>query len=228
MPTVVSQPLIAGQRLKRDEFLRRWEALPEVKHAELIGGVVYMPSPVSLAHSTHDSLVITWLTNYAVRTPGCDAGSKGTWLMLEDAPQPDADLRILPECGGQSWVEGLYAAGAPELAAEVSLSSASYDLGPKMELYRIAGVREYVAVLLGERSVVWYRLVDGKYVPLQADADGLLRSVVFPGLWLDPAALLALNGVRIFDVLDLGLRSPEHQDFVQLLGPRRSPLRLNQ
>ncbi len=219
MPTVVFQPLIAGQRLKRDEFLRRWEALPEVKHAELIGGVVYMPSPISLNHGSHDGLAITWLTNYAVRTPGCDAGSSRTWLMLEDAPQPDADMRILPEYGGQSWAEGLYGAGAPELAAEVSLSSASYDLGPKMELYRRAGVREYVAVLLGERRVVWYRLVDGKYVPLQADADGLLRSVVFPGLWLDPGALLALNGARILDVLDLGLRSPEHQYFVQLLRP---------
>ena len=222
MPTVVSQPLIAGQRLKRDEFLRRWENMPEVKHAELIGGLVYMPSPISLDHSSHDGLVIGWLTYYAARTPGCDAGSSGTWLMLEDAPQPDADLRILPEYGGQSWVEGPYCAGAPELAAEVSLSSASYDLGPKMELYRVAGVREYVAVLLGERGVVWYRLVDGKYVPLQPGAGGLLRSVVFPGLWLDPDALLTLNGAKIFDVLDLGLRSPEHQDFVQLLGQRRS------
>jgi len=219
MPTVVSQPLIAGQRWKRDEFLRRWEALPEVKHAELIGGMVYMPSPISLDHRSHDGLVIGWLTYYAARTPGCDAGSNGTWLMLEDAPQPDADMRILPEYGGQSWVEGPYCAGAPELAAEVSLSSASYDLGPKMELYRIAGVREFVAVLLGERSVVWYRLVGGKYVPLQPGADGLLRSVVFPGLWLDADAVLALNGVRIFDVLDLGLRSPEHQDFVRLLRP---------
>ena len=222
MPTVVPKPLIAGQRLKRDEFLRRWEAMPEVKHAELIGGLVYLPSPVSLDHSSHHSLVTGWLGYYAARTPGCDAGSSGTWLMLEDAPQPDADLRILPECGGQSWVEGLYAAGAPELAAEVSLSSASYDLGPKMELYRVAGVREFVAVLSGERSVVWYRLVDGKYVTLQPGAGGLLRSVVFPGLWLDPDALLTLNGARIFDVLDLGLRSPEHQDFVQVLGQRRS------
>lgn len=222
MSTVVSQPLCAGQRLKRDEFLRRWEAMPEVKQAELISGLVYMPSPISNDHSSHDNLVSAWLGYYAARTPASEAGSNGTWLMLEDAPQPDVHLRILPEHGGQSRVEGPYCAGAPELAAEISLSSASYDLGPKMELYRAAGVQEYVAVLLGESRVVWYRLVDGEYVSLQPGSDGLLRSVVFPGLWLDPGALLGLDGARVFDVLDLGLRSPEHQDFVRALDQRRS------
>ena len=195
--------------------------MPEVKHAELIGGVVYMPSPISRDHMTHDGLVIGWLTYYAARTPGCEAGSSGTWLMLEDAPQPDADLHILPEYGGQSRVEGLYCAGAPELAVEVCLSSASYDLGPKMQLYRAAGVREYVPVLLAESKVLWYRLVEASYIPLEPGSDGLLRSVVFPGLWLDPAALLALNGARVFDVLEMGLRSAEHQDFVRALAQRR-------
>ena len=94
------------------------------------------------------------------------------------------------------------------------MSSASHDLGPKMELYRAAGVKEYVAVLLAESRVVWYRLVDGKYVALQPGADGFLRSVVFPGLWLDPDALLALNAARVLDVLEMGLRSPDHQDLL--------------
>ncbi len=179
-----------------------------------------MPSPVSLDHSSHDNLLNSWLGYYAARTPGCGAGSSGTWLMLEDAPQPDAHLRVLPEYGGQSWVEGPYCAGAPELAAEVSLSSASYDLGPKMQLYRAAGVKEYVAVLLGDVRVVWYRLAGGQYLPLDAGSDGFLRSAVFPGLWLDPAALLALDGARVFDVLDMGLRSPEHQDFLRTPGHR--------
>ncbi len=182
-----------------------------------------MPSPVSVDHQSHDNLVGSWLGYYGARTPGCDAGNAGTWLMLEDAPQPDVNLRILPQYGGQSRVDGLYCAGAPELAAEVSLSSASYDLGPKMELYRAAGVQEYVVVLLGESRVVWYRLVEGRYVLLQPGSGGLLRSVVFPGLWLDPAALLARNGARIFDVLALGLRSPEHQAFVRALAQKLSP-----
>src|SRR5437879_8833167 len=126
----LTQPLKAGDRLSRDEFLRRWELMPEVKNAELIGGIVYMPSPVSLAHRSHDALVVYLLGHYASFTPGCDAGSNGTWLMLDDAPQPDADLRILPEYGGQSGVEGKYPSGAPELVIEVCLSCAWYDLGP--------------------------------------------------------------------------------------------------
>jgi len=207
VPTVVTKPLVAGQRLKREEFLRRWEAMPEVKRAELIGGIVYMPSPVSLSHGDHDSLVIAWLVNYTRRTPGCQACNNATWLMLEDVPQPDATLRILPESGGQSRLEGAYCAGAPELAAEGCLSSTSYDLGSKLALYRAAGVREYIAVILGESRVLWQRLVEGKYVPIEADPDGLLRSVVFPGLWLDPKALLALDAAGVLDALDQGLQS---------------------
>ena len=222
MSTVVTQPLVAGQRLKRDEFLRRWEAMPDVKLAELIGGIVYMPSPISLIHADHDGLVIGWLSNYAARTPGCAGCSATTWLMLEDAPQPDAALRILPEYGGQSRVEGAYAAGAPELVAEVCLSSASYDLGPKLALYRAAGVREYVALILGESRVLWLRLVDGSYVHLEPGPDGLLRSVIFPGLWLDPHALVVLDGAGVLDTLDQGLKSPEHDEFVRALAARRA------
>lgn len=218
MPTVIIQPLVAGQRLNRDEFMRRWEAMPDLKHAELIGGLVYMASPTRIEHRSHDSLAGSWVGYYGARTRGCDPGSHGTWLMLEDAPQPDIDLRILPEYGGQSRVEGDYPAGAPELVVEVSYSSASLDLGPKMELYRSAGVKEYIVVLVRKSKIVWNRLVDEKYVPLQPDSDGILRSIIFPGLWLDPEALLAGNGARIFDVAELGLRSAEHQRFVLALG----------
>ena len=222
MSTLVSQPLVAGQKLGREEFLRRWEARPEVQHAELIGGIVYMPSPFSLGHSSHDGLVIAWLVGYAIRTPGCAAGGSGTWLMMEDAPEPDAHLRIRPEYGGQSRVEGLYGAGAPELAVEVCRSSTDYDLGPKMELYRVAGVQEYLTVILGESRVLWRRLTEGNYVPLKPHPDGLLRSVVFPGLWLDPEALLAENGARVLELLDQGLKSPEHEEFVQGLAARKA------
>ena len=222
MSTLVSQVLVAGQRLKREEFLRRWEAMPEVKRAELIQGIVYMPSPISLDHASRDALVISWLGYYAARTPGCHVGSSATWLMLEDAPQPDAHLRILPEYGGQSRVEGRYGSGAPELAAEVCLSSVSHDLGPKVDLYRTAGVKEYLTVLLAESKVVWYRLAEGQYVPLQTGSDGVIRSVVFPGLWLDPEALLSFNGARVLDVLETGLRSPEHEEFVRVLTRERS------
>ncbi len=181
-----------------------------------------MPSPTSRDHGSHDNLLNAWLCYYAARTPGCDAATSATWLMAEDVPQPDADLRLLPEYGGQSGVEGAYCVGAPEFAAEVSLSSASFDVGPKMELYRAAVVQEYLVVLLGDSRVVWRQLVDGQYFPLEPGSDGLLRSVVFPGLWLDPAALLALKRARVFEVLEDGLRSREHQEFVEALAGRRS------
>ncbi|MBI2479229.1 MAG: hypothetical protein HYV60_11530 [Planctomycetia bacterium] len=45
--TTVTPPLRQGDCLKRDEFERRYEAMPNVKKAELIEGVVYMPPPVS-------------------------------------------------------------------------------------------------------------------------------------------------------------------------------------
>ncbi|MDQ6662770.1 MAG: Uma2 family endonuclease [Acidobacteriota bacterium] len=211
----MTQPLVAGEKLSRDEFLRRWELLPSVKRAELIGGVVYMPSPVSLGHRSHHGDIVGLLFRYAVFTPGCDAGADGTWLMLEDAAQPDADLRILPEYGGQSSVEGSYGSRAPELVAEISLSSKSYDLGPKLDLYRTAGVREYIVVLVEESKVIWRGMTGDVESFIQPDRNGILRSLAFPGLWLDAEALLKKDLPRMLRVLNKGLRSPEHEQFVE-------------
>ena len=160
--------------------------------------------------------------HYAGFTPGCQGGLNATWLMLEDAPQPDCFLRILPEYGGQSGVERGLGKGAPELAAEVSQSSASYDLGPKLRLYRAAGVQEYIMVLLAESKVIWRRLVSGAYHTIEPGSDGLLRSVLFPGLWLDPVALLNKDVPRITEVLNQGLQSPEHHEFTQALAKRKT------
>src|ERR1700681_447927 len=107
-------PLVRGDKLTRDEFLRRWEAMPKVKFAELIGGIVYMPSPLSRGHGVPDTRVACWLGTYAAFTPGCEAANNVTWLMREDSPQPDVYLRLLPEHGGQSRNAGPYAEGAPE------------------------------------------------------------------------------------------------------------------
>jgi hypothetical protein len=93
--------LVAGDFLSREEFLYRWEGMRKIKRAELIGGVVYMPSPVSLDHGGMENRVGTWLGVYAASTPGCEACNNATWLMLEnEAPQPDTALRLLPEVGG--------------------------------------------------------------------------------------------------------------------------------
>jgi Putative restriction endonuclease len=214
--------LVRGDFLSREEFLRRWEAMPRIKRAELIGGVVYMPSPVSLEHGDTESSLGTWLGVYGAATPGCRPSHDTTWLMGEDdAPQPDLSLRILPEYGGQSHVDGRYASGAPEFLAEVCISSTAYDLHQKLGVYQEAGVLEYLAVLMRERQIRWHRLVNGRFEVGPPPADAVYRSAAFPGLWLDAAALLAGDLARVLAVLQQGIQSPEHAAFVQQLAARR-------
>ncbi len=216
--------LVAGDFLSRDEFLRRWEAMPEVKRAELIRGVVYMPSPVSAEHGDMEGAVGLWLGTYAVATVGCRHNHNTTCLLGEDeTPQPDVSLRILPEYGGQSRQSGRFIGGAPEFLAEVCISSTAYDLHQKLEVYQEAGVREYVAVLMRERQVRWHRLREGRFEVVPPPEDGIYRSEVFSGLWLDAAALLAGDLARVLAVLNQGLASPQHQAFVAQLAARRQP-----
>jgi Uma2 family endonuclease len=212
-------PLRNGDSLTSDEFLRRWEAMPELKHAELIDGIVYMPSPVSIEHADYHLPLSGWLANYVAATPGCRAGADGTWLMGErNVPQPDIALRILPDYGGQSRVEGKYPAGAPELIVEVAASSRARDLGIKLKLYERMGVREYLIALPGESRLIWYEWSAGGYRRLEPGADGIFRSVCFPGLWLSPDALWRLDLQQLFAVLREGIATPEHAAFVERLG----------
>lgn len=213
-------PLMAGDKLTRDEFLRRWEAEPRIKLAELIGGTVYMPSPVSVVHGGADGDIGGWLSTYKAFTPGTASERNTTSMMLDDSPQPDQNLRLLPEYGGSSWVEGKYLHGAPELVAEVCATTASYDLHQKYDLYEAAGIPEYLAVVVFEREIRWHVLVDGRYQFLSSGADGLYRSRVFPGLWLDGTALLAGDLRQVLDRLQEGLRSPEHERFLAQLAAR--------
>src|SRR5256714_11903768 len=140
-------PLENGDRLTRPEFERRYEAMPHLKKAELIEGVVFMPSPVRQPeHSRPQFNLITWLGQYCTFTPGVEGGDNGTLrLDLDNEPQPDAFLRILETHGGQSRVDAeRYVTGAPELVAEVAASSVSLDLHAKFHVYRRNGVKEYV------------------------------------------------------------------------------------
>jgi len=218
MATVEQEiPLLEeGQRLTRAEFLRRWEAMPDLKRAELIHGVVHVPSPVSRAHAQVVFEVAGWLGGYKGATPGVGGGSEMTWLMHdEQTPQPDLSLFIYPSHGGQSSEAGIYAGGAPELLAEVALSSVPRDLGDKLEVYRASGVQEYLVVLVELREIRYHRLVNGQYDVGAADDKGIWCSEIFPGLWLDEAALFALNTTRIHEVLRQGLATDTHAAFVQ-------------
>lgn len=213
--------LVAGDRLTRDEFERRYEAIPHVHKAELIEGVVYMPSPVRQGlHSRPHSDVVTWLGNYKAATPCVDTGDNGTVrLDLDNEPQPDAFLRLVTG-GGSTISSDDYVEGAPELIAEVTASTASYDLHDERNAYRRNGVREYVVVRTEDQAVDWFVLRQGRYEPLAAGTDGLLRSHAFPGLWLDPAALQRGDLARVLAVLVEGVASAEHAAFVASLRGR--------
>jgi hypothetical protein len=226
MATAVEQrtpPLMAGDKLTREEFLRRWDAHPEIKNAELIGGIVFMTSPVSVQHGDMDADVVIWLGTYKTATPGMACGHNTTSFILEDTPQPDVNLRILPEYGGASWVEGQYLHGVPELLAEICWSSVSYDLHLKLDLYQAARIPEYLAILLHEQEIRWHVLEGDQYRILPADVDGTWRSRIFPGLWLDGKALLAGNMPQVLARLQEGLASSEHQAFVTELARRQQP-----
>jgi Uma2 family endonuclease len=214
----VPQLLRDGDRLTRDEFMRRWEQMPDLMRAELIDGIVYMPSPVSLTHGDFQAHLTCWLGFYSAATPGSAVSSAATWLMAEDsAPQPDLALRIEPEFGGQSAIENDYAAGAPELIVEISHTTSAKDKGAKLRLYERSGVLEYLTVRPRQQQVVWRELVDGKYREIAPAEDGCLRSRVFPGLWLDPAALWAKDLGALAATVHRGVATPEHSEFVERL-----------
>ena len=212
-------PLEPGDHLDQKTFHERYEAMPASVRAELIGGIVYMPSPLKARHGRSHLELGTWLTLYKGHTPGTDVLDNATTI-LDDAnePQPDAALRLLPEHGGQTLenADG-YIVGAPELTAEVALSSAAIDLHGKRGAYEQAGVREYIVLVLRENRVVWFVRRGAGFVPLDPGPDGIFRSEFFGGLWLDPAAMLRRDTLRVEEVLQQGLASPEHKAFQERL-----------
>ena len=213
-------PLHNGDRLTRAEFERIYAAHPEIKKAELIEGVVYMPSPARYReHGKPHFHSIGWLGVYSAATPGVEGGDNATLrLDFENEPQPDALLRLPPEYGGSSQVgEDGYLEGTPELILEVSASSASYDLNQKKRVYARNGVPEYIVYLAYEQRVVWHVLRAGVYEEQQPDEGGVLKSERFPGLWLQPDALLAGDLSRVLETLQQGLASQEHKAFCAAL-----------
>ncbi len=217
-------PLQSGDRLSRAEFERRYQAHPEIKIAELIEGVVYMPSPVRhTQHSQPHARIVTWLGVYVAATPGTDTGDNATVrLDFENEPQPDALLRLGPTVGGQSSItDDDYLEGPPELVVEIAASSASYDMHDKRRVYARNGVPEYLVVQMYEKRVDWFVLREGVYETLEPDEDGIIRSEVFSGLWLQPAALWPGDLATMLAVLQEGLASAEHAAFVETLKERK-------
>jgi Uma2 family endonuclease len=159
------------------------------------------------------------LGKFHVSTPGVQGGDNGSLrLDLDNMPQPDAFLRITERCGGQSRIDADgYVQGAPELIAEIAATSASYDLHDKLNVYRRNGVTEYIVWRTVDRAIDYFVLRDGRYDPLKPAAKGILQSQVFPGLWLDPASLIAGDVRKVAAVLQRGLASGKHSAFVTRL-----------
>ncbi|PPT10122.1 Protein of unknown function DUF820 [Geitlerinema sp. FC II] len=199
--------LESGDRLTRKEFERRYQAMPDLKKAELIEGVVYVGSPVTSDHGCPHAWVMGWLTVYRAFTPEVEVFDNTTVrLDADNEPQPDALLRFTTS--GRSRVsKNRYIEGTPELIVEIAVSSASYDLHDKFHVYRRNGVLEYLVWRVEDNAFDWFRLQDGEYVKIEPNSEEIFGSEVFPGLWLDVKALLAGDLSKVFEVLQQGLAS---------------------
>ncbi|NJL41088.1 MAG: Uma2 family endonuclease [Leptolyngbyaceae cyanobacterium SM1_4_3] len=217
-------PLESGDRLTRAKFEHRYEATPEKFKAELIEGVVYVASPVRVFHGTPHAALMGWLAVYWAATPGVSAADNTTIrLDLDNEPQPDALLRI--EVGGRSTIsEDGYIEGAPESVAEIATSSAAIDLGAKQNAYRRNGVQEYLVWQTFENRFSWFRLQAEEFVVIEPDANGMIHSSVFPGLWLNVLALLEGRMTEVLNGLQAGIADLAHQVFVQDLTGRSRKL----
>jgi Uma2 family endonuclease len=218
LPTIT--PLENGDQLTRAEFERRYEAMPWLKKAELIEGMVYMGSPVhSEVHAQPHGLMVTLLGLYRISTPGVTLDDNGTLRLDPDnEPQPDVMLRIDADKGGASHISADdYVEGAPELVVEIAASSASYDLREKRRVYRRNGVREYIVWQIYDGRVDWWALREGEYQQLPPNEAGVVKSEVFPGLWLDVPALLANDPAKALAALQHGIAAEEHAAFVAKL-----------
>jgi Putative restriction endonuclease len=216
-------PLENGDHLDQKTFHQRYEAMPSGTRAELIGGIVYMSSPQKNRHGRYDQRFSRWLDEYEDATPGTEVLPNTTCILgtLSEL-QPDAFLRILTEYGGQTREdEDGYTSGAPEWVGEISDSTESIDLHSKKLDYEKAGVREYVVAAVRSQEAYWFYRWRGKFKELAADSDGIFRSRVFAGLWLDSQAFLARDRKRLLAVLHQGLATPEHAAFVAKLASKK-------
>lgn len=220
----VAVPLENGERLPAAAFLSRYEAMPRVKKAELIEGVVYMGSPVRADwHGEPDSLIQLWLGLYAARTEGVKVCANSTLVLdADNVVQPDAMLRLEPSSGGSSRLEQGYVTGAAELVVEIAASSSAIDLHDKLRAYRRNGVKEYLVWRTLDGELDWFVLAEGEYARQQPDGEGLCRSAQFPGLVLNVPALLAQEGAKVIATLSTALESAEHREFLRQLAERRS------
>jgi Uma2 family endonuclease len=211
--------LRTGDRLSAAEFHRRYRHMPDDTTFELIGGIVYMASPVWRPHAQTHFAVAHLLRHYQLHTPGVDGGdNQSVRLTPDDEVQPDLYLRLDERLGGTSrWEQGgrdadsLMLVGGPELVVEIASSSVAHDTHIKLDAYIRGGVREYVIVVAGSGDFHAWRLPERE--AMTPDGDGIWRSRLFPGLWLDAAAIAAGDGAKALATVSAGIAGAEWQAF---------------
>ncbi len=191
-----------GDRLSRQEFERLCE-LQQVQNAELINGVVRMNAAAVRfrQHGEPHSMIIGWLIAYAAGKAGIKvADNTSVRFDEQNEPQPDALMFRASEQGGDCGcrvADDGYLEGTPDLIVEIAASSVSIDAHEKRALYERQGVAEYILWRTEDRAIDWLCLEQDRYVPLDSDSDGIVRSRVFPGLCLDVPAILEGNMKKV-------------------------------
>jgi Uma2 family endonuclease len=206
-----------GDCMRRDEFHAAYLQMPTDYRAELIGGIVFEPSPLGWPHGANHATLIWLLKTYSKGTPGVEIGDNASvFLSDDDEVQPDITLRRSEKCGGLSKItaDG-YVTGPPELVVEIANSSRAIDLHLKKEVYARSGVLEYIVLCLHPQKIYWFDLQHEK--SLSPDSDGIYRSRVFPGLWIHESGLLQSDDKLTDEVLFRGLESSEHSEFAKSL-----------
>lgn len=213
LPSDESKTLHNGDQMSRSEFHLAYSQMPENYRAELIGGMVFEPSPVSYSHAEYHSELNFILKTYSMKTPGTAVLDNATVMLSEDDEvQPDVTLRLLHN--GRSYITKTdYIEGAPELVAEIAHSSRALDLHLKKDRYALAGVQEYMVLCVRPRKLFWFSLLES--TELKPDEDGIIRSIVYPGLWIHQDGLLSDDSALMLQVLERGLSSDEHRRFLE-------------
>lgn len=194
-------PFDNGDVMSREQFHRLYSECEELQRVELIEGIVYLPSPIrSKGHAEEQMLMLVWLDAYASRheESGLSAQPPNS-VMLDDENEPEPDAMLFRK--DQAQFDDGYLASAPELIVEIAASSAARDLHQKKRAYECNGVREYIVWRTRDKAIDWFRLVDGAYVTISPNAEGIIESAEFPGLRLDVPAMLAHDRARVLRAL---------------------------
>ncbi len=211
--------LLNGDHLTVPEFERRYEAVQEDQRAELIEGIVVMSPPISCDHGRANGLFAFIFGYYASATPGV-AFAVNASVRLDGSNEYQPDVMLWNESGNMSKAKvganGLLE-GCPEMVVEIALSSRSYDMHEKMEVYSRNQIPEYFVWEVMDARLHWFALKEGQYVPLESSQGGFVRSRIFPGLWLDLHALSCREDKKVVRALDRGLKSAAHKACVKQL-----------